>query len=198
MKSDQSLSNHLIDYTKIKDVDAFISTLEALYNEAIRLLGQGDDNDVIDIFEYLFKNDIHLKERLSRAFMPQSDDDMIEPDQLGVLTEVQGTFTFHHLNLFNAITDRVIELYRAALEAFEENFEEGSRLVFMAQKTGRYYEVKIDKLIAPLDTFQGALYNDLKESYKVVTSRRDDSITQIAQLVVMKETQIRQQFHQPY
>ena len=44
--------------------------------------------------------------------------------------------------------------------------------------------------MAPIETIQGSLYNDLKESYMTITNRRNDMISKMTQKVLLKESEL--------
>jgi hypothetical protein len=164
--------------------------LEEMYQYALKLLADEQHEQVNEIFAYFFSNDIRLKEKLARAFMPREDDREMDPDKINKLIELQALHNSYHLNLFNAITDHLINSFQKALRIMEQNLEEGSKNSFEAQKLVRFYEVKLDKLMAPIETIQGSLYNDLKESYTTITNRRNEMITRITQKVISRETEL--------
>ena len=171
--------------------DKLKQELENSLTRGLLLLTLEKHDEVNDLFTYYFKNDMKLKEKLAKAFMPGTDGEILAPDKVQELIELQALHNSLHLNLFNAITDFLFEKFKDALDLMEKNsLEEGSKTSFEAQKLARYYEVKIEKLMAPIETFQGSTYNDLKESYKTVIRRRNEMIEQITQKVIEKEQQL--------
>ena len=165
--------------------------LEFMFNTCLEQLNEDKHEEVNRLFTYFFKNDMRLKEKLSKAFMPGEDGEVMDPDKMQYFIELQGLYNSLHLNLFNAITDHLIEKFKEALDLMDKkSLEEGSQLSFEAQKIVRFYEVKLDKLMAPIDTVQGSTYNDLKESYKSVIKRRNEMIAQITQKVIEKEQKL--------
>lgn len=171
--------------------DKLKKELEDSLSRGLLLLSLEKHDEVNELFTYFFKTDMRLKEKLAHAFMPGTDGEILPPDKVQELVELQALHNSMHLNLFNAITDFLFEKFKEALELMDKNsLEEGSKLSFDAQKLVRFYEIKIEKLIAPIDTFQGSTYNDLKESYKTVIRRRNEMIKQITQKVIEKEQKL--------
>ena len=168
----------------------FNQELEEMYNFALDQLKKNQHERVNEIFTYFFENDIRLKEKLAKAFSPKDESQIINPEKMQSLIILQSMHNNYHLNLFNSITDQLIDMFQEALKQMEDNLEEGSRISFEAQKMVRYYEVKLEKLMAPIETIQGSLYNDLKQSYKLITNRRNDMITKFTQKVIAKETEL--------
>ena len=164
--------------------------LEDMYNLALKLLAEEQHEQVNEIFAYFLQKDIKLKEKLAKAFAPSESNYMMDPEKMQSLIELQAVYNSYHLNLFNAITDHLIDAFTRALKMMEENLEEGSKVSFEAQKLVRFYEVKLDKLMAPIETIQGSLYNDLKESYMTITNRRNDMISKMTQKVLLKESEL--------
>lgn len=173
-----------------EDLAKLREEIEEMYDFSLKNLKAEKHNQVNDVFTYLFQNDIRLKEKLAKAFMPGEDGVVMDPDKIQSLIEMQALHNSFHLNLFNSITDHLIEKFKIALEFMDKNLEDGSKISFEAQKLVRFYEVKLDKLMAPIDTLQGSTYNDLKESYKSVTVRRNEMIMQITQKVIQKEQEL--------
>lgn len=164
--------------------------LQKIYDQALQLLAKEHHEKVQEIFNFFFQNDIKLKEKLSRAFAPGASETMMDPEKMQSLIELQALYNSFHLNLFNAITDHLIDSFQNALVLMDKNLEDGSKASFEAQKCVRFYEVKLDKLMAPMETIQGSLYNDLKESYTTIIGRRNEMITKITQKVLMKESEV--------
>lgn len=164
--------------------------LEAMYNQALKLLQEEHHEQVNEIFSYFFQKDIALKEKLAKAFAPSNTGYVMDPEKMQSLIAIQAVYNSYHLNLFNAITDHLIEAFQKALKMMDENLEDGSKVSFEAQKLVRFYEVKLDKLMAPIETIQGSLYNDLKESYTAITNRRNEMITKMTQKVLLKENEL--------
>ena len=173
-----------------KDPSALQDELQKLYNESLNLLHKDQHEKVQEIFNFFFQNDIKLKEKLNKAFTPGNSDHIMNPEKMQSLIQMQAMYNNFHLNLFNEITDHLIESFQKALSLMDENLEDGSKSSFEAQKLVRFYEVKLDKLMAPIETIQGSLYNDLKESYKTIIGRRNDMISKLAQKVLTKETEL--------
>ena len=146
--------------------------LQKMYDQAIKLLADDQHEKCQEIFNFFFQNDIKLKEKLAKAFAPASGH-VMDPEKMQSLIELQALYNSYHLNLFNAITDHLIESFQKSLKIMDENLEDGSKTSFEAQKLVRFYEVKLDKLMAPINTIQGSLYNDLKESYSTILARRN-------------------------
>lgn len=171
--------------------------LQSMYDQALKLLQQEHHEQVNEIFTYFFQKDIKLKERLAKAFAPTDPNaPLMDPEKMQSLIELQAIHNSYHLNLFNAITDHLIDAFQNALKVMEENLEEGSRESFEAQKLVRFYEVKLDKLMAPIETIQGSLYNDLKESYTTITNRRNEMISKMTQKVLAKESELMEKSNQ--
>ena len=164
--------------------------LEKMYQLALKLLAEEQHEQVNEIFTYFFQKDIKLKEKLAKAFAPSDPNYVMDPEKMQSLIELQAIHNSYHLNLFNAITDHLIEAFQKSLRIMNENLEEGSRVSFEAQKLVRFYEVKLDKLMAPIETIQGSLYNDLKESYTTITNRRNEMIANMTQKVLAKESEL--------
>lgn len=179
----------------LNENDDFKTELQKMYNESMDHLQKAQHDRVQELFNYFFNNDMRLKEKLAKAFMPDEDGNVtpMDPEKMQSLIELQATYNAFHLNLFNTITDYLIEKFKEALQVMDQNLEEGSKISFEVQKTVRFYEVKLDKLMAPIDTFQGSTYNDLKASYEAVTNRRNEMITQSAQKVIAKEQELMMQ-----
>lgn len=164
--------------------------LQKMYDEAITLLSQEEHEKVQEIFTFFFQNDIKLKEKLAKAFAPSNTGYVMDPEKMQSLIELQALHNSFHLNLFNQITDHLIDSFQKSLELMDKSLEEGSKASFEAQKLVRFYEVKLDKLMAPIETIQGSLYNDLKESYTTIIGRRNDMISKITQKVLLKEQEL--------
>ena len=173
-----------------KDPTALRNELQKLYDEALGLLHKNQHEKVQEIFNFFFQNDIKLKEKLAKAFSPKNADHMMDPEKMQSLIEMQAMYNNFHLNLFNQITDHLIDSFQNALKLMDQNLDEGSKASFEAQKLVRFYEVKLDKLMAPIETIQGSLYNDLKESYKTIIGRRNEMVSKLAQKVLTKESEL--------
>ena len=168
---------------------ALKNELQKMYDQAINLLAEEQHENCQEIFNFFFQNDIKLKEKLAKAFAPTTDH-IMDPEKMQSIIELQALYNSYHLNLFNAITDHLIESFQKSLKLMDENLEDGSKASFEAQKLVRFYEVKIDKLMAPINTIQGSVYNDLKESYTTIIGRRNEMITKLTQKVLAKETEL--------
>ena len=173
-----------------KDQGAIKNELQKMYDQALELLAQEEHEKVQEVFNFFFQNDIKLKEKLARAFAPSESDHVMDPEKMNSMIELQAIYNSFHLNLFNAITDHLIDSFQRALTLMDKNLEEGSKVSFESQKLVRFYEVKLDKLMAPIETIQGSLYNDLKESYTTIIGRRNDMIAKITQKVLTKESEL--------
>ncbi len=173
-----------------QDQGSLKNELQKVYDQALILLEEEQHEKVQEIFNFFFQNDIKLKEKLAKAFSPSENDHIMDPEKMQSLIELQALHNSFHLNLFNKITDHLIESFQRALELMDRSLEEGSSASFEAQKLVRFYEVKLDKLMAPIETIQGSLYNDLKESYTTIIGRRNDMISKIAQKVLTKEAEL--------
>lgn len=169
--------------------------LQITYNKAMKFLKANEHDRVIKIFSHFFKGDLELKEKIASILTPkfESADQSHNSEKIEQLTVLGSYYSNFHFSLFEAINDKLVQLFKKALQAMELDMEEGSRLSFNAQKIVRLYEIHVEKLMAPIDTYQGSMYTSLRESYKIVQQKRDQNIAEITKMVISKEAKLREQ-----
>jgi len=170
-------------------LNAIVNDLELTYNKALEYLKENEHEKVIKIFEHFFKGDLEMKEKVASALSGKEEFDQ---DQLMKMTQIGGYYTNHNINLFDKITDRLVDMFKDAMDVMELDMDEGSRQSFNAHRTIRRYEIQLEKLMAPIDTYQGSMYTSLIESYKIVQERREQNLKEITKQVILQEEKLQE------
>ena len=174
-------------------LNAIAKDLEITYNKAIEYLKENEHDRVIKIFEHFFRGDLEMKEKVSSALTGQ---EVLDQDRLMKITQIGGYYSNYHIMLFDQITDRLVDMFKDAMDVMELDMDEGSRQSFNAHRTIRRYEIQLEKLMAPIDTYQGSMYTSLIESYKIVQERRDQNLEEITKMVIKREGDLREKMMQ--
>lgn len=163
--------------------------LELTYDKAVEFLKENEHDRVIKIFEHFFRGDLEMKEKVASALTGQVEFDQ---DRLMKITQIGGYYSNFHIMLFDQITDRLVDMFKDAMDVMELDMDEGSRQSFNAHRTIRRYEIQLEKLMAPIDTYQGSMYTSLIESYKIVQERRDQNLEEITKQVILQEAKLQE------
>ncbi|MHA2362614.1 MAG: hypothetical protein ACXAC7_01555 [Candidatus Hodarchaeales archaeon] len=159
--------------------------LEVLNEQALQLLHENNHSEVVKYLTFLFNNVCDLKEKIAYALIPQEENyEMISEINLEELILVQGFYNLFLNKLLEAITEYVCELYNQACEKLAFDLNLGAIASNTARKTVRFYEVHLEKLKAPEDSYKGQMYFSMKEMYRVVYKMGEDTLTKITQRII--------------
>jgi len=169
-----------------------LEELEALYEQAKNYLNLNEHDDVWLIFQLLFKQDLELKEKIAKALMPQSEDEIVSEEVLTNLIEIQGFFSNFRIRLLEEITNKLIDLYDKSNNFYNSgDLEKGAYIANLAQNFYRYYSVKLkSNFEAPVDEYKGAMFQECSISLDVVKDSGERNLVEATQSVLRKESEL--------
>ena len=170
-----------------------LEELEKLYEQAKQYLEANEHDDVWLIFQLLFKQDLELKERIAKALMPQSEEEIISEEVLTNLIEIQGFFSNFRIRLLEEITNRLIDLYDKSNSFYTSgDLEKGAYIANLAQNFYRYYSVKLkSNFEAPIDEYKGAMFQECSISLDVVKDSGERNLVEATTSVIKRENELK-------
>ena len=182
-----------IDYKNQKDT--INSKLEVLYKNAEHFLLRNDHNLVCDIFTFIFEKDAALKKEIADALMPKDESYILDENHLSLLIEIEGMYSIHRLNLIQSISIKLIAFYDKAINLLAVDFDQGSKLSFLAKKTVEYYDMRLEK-IKQSSSSEGKEYHkeemlfQTKEVYREVTRFGEENLKILTDKTISEERKI--------
>lgn len=169
-----------------------LQELEALYEQAKQFLNANEHDDVWLIFQLLFKQDLELKEKIAKALIPQSEEEMVSEEVLTNLIELQGFFSNYRIRLLEEITNKLIDLYDKSNQFYKSgDLEKGAYIANLAHNFHRYYSVKLkSNFEAPIDEYKGAMFQECSISLDVVKDSGERNLVEATHSVIKRENEL--------
>lgn len=185
--SETATSRSLTDYHN----DAFYKELEAIFSNTVNLVWQEKHTDASNVLLNFFYEDARLRQQIAHAMAPMNDAEMLPEEKLTSLIELQGFYSLFRIQLVVEVTNYVSHLYeKASHRLMVGDLEGGGIISARARNTVRFYEVKLERLKAPLESYQGQMFLEMKEAYNVVYQVGEENLSKIADAVVRKESDV--------
>lgn len=169
-----------------------LEELEKLFEQARQYLEANEHDDVWLIFALLFRQDLELKERIAKALMPQTEEEMISEEELTNLIEIQGFFSNFRIRLLEEITNKLIDLYDKSNSFYTSgDLEKGAYIANLAHNFYRYYSVKLkSNFEAPIDEYKGAMFQECSISLDIVKDSGERNLVEATSSVIRRENEL--------
>lgn len=163
-----------------------------MFEKAKQFLDANEHDDVWLIFQLLFKQDLELKEKIAKALMPQSEEEIVSEEVLTNLIEIQGFFSNFRIRLLEEITNKLIELYDTSNSFYNSgDLEKGAYIANMAFNFYRYYSVKLkSNFEAPIDEYKGAMFQECSISLDIVKDSGERNLVEATSSVIKRESEL--------
>lgn len=169
-----------------------LEELEKLFEQAKQYLEANEHDDVWLIFALLFRQDLELKEKIAKALMPQTEEEMISEEELTNLIEIQGFFSNFRIRLLEEITNKLIDLYDKSNSFYTSgDLEKGAYIANLAHNFYRYYSVKLKSSFeAPVDEYKGAMFQECSISLDIVKDSGERNLVEATSSVIRRENEL--------
>ena len=163
-----------------------------MYEQAKQYLEANEHDDVWLIFQLLFKQDLEFKEKIAKALMPQSEEEIVAEEVLTNLIELQGFFSNYRIRLLEEITNKLIDLYDKSNSFYTSgDLEKGAYIANLAQNFYRYYSVKLkSNFEAPVDEYKGAMFQECSISLDIVKDSGERNLVEATSSVIRRENEL--------
>ena len=140
----------------------------------------------------MFKQDLELKEKIAKALIPQTEEEMVSEEVLTNLIELQGFFSNFRIRLLEEITNRLIDLYDRSKQFYKwGDLEKGAKIANLAFNFYRYYSVKLkSNFEAPIDEYKGAMFQECSISLDVVKDSGERNLVEATHSVIKRESEL--------